>query len=39
MPTDAALTEFLDFLRFGSISTDPKYKEQVLSCADRLKTM
>ena len=33
MPTDAALNQFLDFLRFGSISTDPKYKDQVLACA------
>jgi acetylornithine deacetylase/succinyl-diaminopimelate desuccinylase-like protein len=37
MPTDAALNQFLDFLRFGSISTDSKYKEQVLACADWLK--
>jgi len=38
MPTDAALSQFLDFLRFGSISTDSKYKDQVLACADWLKT-
>jgi len=37
MPTDAALNQFLDFLRFGSISTDSKYKEQVLACAEWLK--
>ena len=37
MPTDAALNQFLDFLRFGSISTDAKYKEQVLACAAWLK--
>jgi len=37
MPSDAALNQFLDFLRFGSISTDSKYKEQVLACADWLK--
>src|SRR5471032_897536 len=37
MPTDAALNQFLDFLRFGSISTDPEYKEQVLACADWLE--
>ena len=37
MPTDAALNQFLDFLRFGSISTDSKYKEQVLACADWLE--
>jgi len=30
---DIALNQFLDFLRFGSISTDSKYKEQVLGCA------
>jgi acetylornithine deacetylase/succinyl-diaminopimelate desuccinylase-like protein len=37
MPTDAALNQFLDLLRFGSISTDSKYKEQILGCADWLK--
>ena len=37
MPTDAALNQYLDFLRFGSISTDSKYKEQVLACADWLR--
>ena len=37
MPTDTALNQFIDFLRFGSISTDSKYKEQVLACADWLK--
>jgi len=37
MPTDAALNQFLDFLRFGSISTDPKYKDQVLTCAEWLQ--
>src|SRR6202453_3807174 len=37
MATDAALNQFLDFLRFGSISTDSKYKEHVLACADWLK--
>ena len=37
MPTDAALNQFLDFLRFGSISTDPKYKDQVLACVDWLQ--
>ena len=37
MPTDAALNQFLDFLRFGSISTDSKYKDQVLACADWLR--
>ena len=36
MSTDAALTQYLDFLRFGSISTDPKYKDQVNACADWL---
>jgi len=33
MPTDASLNQFLDFLRFGSISTDSKYKSQMLDCA------
>ncbi len=37
MPTEAALDQFFDFLRFGSISTDSKYKEQVVACADWLK--
>jgi acetylornithine deacetylase/succinyl-diaminopimelate desuccinylase-like protein len=37
MPTEAALNQFLDFLRFGSISTDSKYKDQVVACADWLK--
>ena len=36
MSTDAALSQYLDFLRFGSISTDPKYKDQVNACADWL---
>jgi acetylornithine deacetylase/succinyl-diaminopimelate desuccinylase-like protein len=38
MPTEVALNQFLDFLRFGSISTDSKYKDQILACADWLKT-
>jgi acetylornithine deacetylase/succinyl-diaminopimelate desuccinylase-like protein len=37
MPTDAVLNEFLAFLRFGSVSTDPQYKEQVVACAEWLK--
>jgi acetylornithine deacetylase/succinyl-diaminopimelate desuccinylase-like protein len=37
MPTDAALSQFIDFLRFGSISTDSKYKDQVLACAEWLE--
>src|SRR5271156_4243980 len=37
MPTDVALNQFLDFLRFGSISTDSKYKDQMLGCAAWLK--
>jgi acetylornithine deacetylase/succinyl-diaminopimelate desuccinylase-like protein len=37
MPTDAALNQYLDFLRFGSISTDSKYKDQVLACAEWLR--
>ena len=36
MSTDAALNQFIDFLRFGSISTDPKSKDQVNACADWL---
>ena len=36
MSTDAALAQFIDFLRFGSISTDPEYKNQVNACADWL---
>jgi len=34
MPSDISLHQFFDFLRFGSISTDSKYKEQVLGCAE-----
>jgi acetylornithine deacetylase/succinyl-diaminopimelate desuccinylase-like protein len=37
MPTDASLNQFLDFLRFASISTDSKYKEQILECAEWVK--
>jgi acetylornithine deacetylase/succinyl-diaminopimelate desuccinylase-like protein len=37
MPTEAALDQFVDFLRFGSISTDSKYKEQVDACAEWLR--
>jgi acetylornithine deacetylase/succinyl-diaminopimelate desuccinylase-like protein len=37
MPTEAALHQFFDFLRFGSISTDPKFKGQVDACAAWLK--
>jgi acetylornithine deacetylase/succinyl-diaminopimelate desuccinylase-like protein len=37
MPSDIALSQFLDFLRFGSISTDSKYKDQILACADWLQ--
>ena len=33
MPTDAVLADFFEFLRFGSISTDPQYKAQVNACA------
>jgi acetylornithine deacetylase/succinyl-diaminopimelate desuccinylase-like protein len=36
MSTDAALSQYLDLLRFGSISTDARYKEQVDGCADWL---
>jgi acetylornithine deacetylase/succinyl-diaminopimelate desuccinylase-like protein len=35
--SDISLNQFIDFLRFGSVSTDPKYKQQVLDCADWLK--
>ena len=37
MPTEAALHQFFDFLRFGSISTDPQFKGQVNACAAWLK--
>jgi len=37
MTSDIALNQYIDFLRFGSISTDPKYKQQVLDCADWVK--
>jgi acetylornithine deacetylase/succinyl-diaminopimelate desuccinylase-like protein len=37
MPTPDALAGFLEFLRFGSISTDSKYKGQVDACAEWLR--
>ncbi|MCE0483078.1 MAG: dipeptidase [Methylacidiphilales bacterium] len=37
MPTDHARDQFLDFLRFGSISTDSKYQEQIEACSEWLK--
>ena len=37
MPTAAALGDFLEFLRFGSISTDSQYKGQVDACAEWLR--
>jgi len=33
MPSDIELNEFFEFLRFGSVSTDPNYKPEVLGCA------
>jgi acetylornithine deacetylase/succinyl-diaminopimelate desuccinylase-like protein len=37
MPSDTSLNQFLDFLRFASISTDSTYKEQVVECAEWVK--
>jgi acetylornithine deacetylase/succinyl-diaminopimelate desuccinylase-like protein len=37
MPTASALEQYLDFLRFSSVSTDPEYRSHVLSCADWLQ--
>ena len=37
MPAPSELKEFLDLLRFGSISTDPAYKGEVLACATWLR--
>jgi acetylornithine deacetylase/succinyl-diaminopimelate desuccinylase-like protein len=37
MTADIGLQQFLDFLRFGSISTDSKYKEQINECAEWLR--
>jgi len=37
MPTAAALGDFLEFLRFGSISTDSQHKGQVDACAEWLR--
>ncbi len=34
MPTETALNQYLDFLRFSSISTDSTHKEQVVECAE-----
>lgn len=36
MTNQAALDDFLDFLRFASVSTDPAYAPQVSACADWL---
>jgi acetylornithine deacetylase/succinyl-diaminopimelate desuccinylase-like protein len=36
MPSDVALNQFIDFLRFGSISTDSKYKDQIIACSEWL---
>ena len=33
---EEALKEYFTFLKFESVSTDPKYKDQVLACADWL---
>ena len=33
---DKILQDYFTFLRFPSISTDPKYKDQILACADWL---
>jgi acetylornithine deacetylase/succinyl-diaminopimelate desuccinylase-like protein len=35
--SDIDVSQFLDFLRFASISTDPKHKQQTLDCADWVK--
>lgn len=37
MPTSAALDEYLEFLRFDSISTDSQHKGQVDACAEWLR--
>jgi acetylornithine deacetylase/succinyl-diaminopimelate desuccinylase-like protein len=37
MTADIGLQQFLDFLRFGSISTDSQYKEQISDCAEWLR--
>jgi acetylornithine deacetylase/succinyl-diaminopimelate desuccinylase-like protein len=37
MPADSDLSQFLEFLRFGSVSTDPQYREQVRGCAEWLR--
>ncbi len=37
MPSDADLNQYLELLSFGSISTDSKYKDQVLACANWLE--
>ena len=38
MPSETALNQYLDFLRFGSISTDSKFKDQIEGCAEWLRT-
>ena len=36
MPTDAELKEYFELLRFGSVSTDSEFKQQVRDCAEWL---
>ena len=36
MPTDVELNEYLEFLRFGSVSTDAQFKGEINACADWL---
>jgi acetylornithine deacetylase/succinyl-diaminopimelate desuccinylase-like protein len=38
MPSEADLQRYFEFLRFGSVSTDPQFRPQVLACADWVKT-
>ena len=37
MPTETELNQYLELLRFGSISTDSQFRDQVLACANWLE--
>jgi acetylornithine deacetylase/succinyl-diaminopimelate desuccinylase-like protein len=38
MPTQSQLDQFVEFLKFPSISTDPKYKSDLVNCSNWLVT-
>jgi acetylornithine deacetylase/succinyl-diaminopimelate desuccinylase-like protein len=36
MPSEKVLDQYLDFLHFGSVSTDPQFRPEILACAEWL---